>query len=885
MQKHFMIFTFIRRLAVSSFISLLCICSLAQETVDGNVRDGQGEAVVAASVLIYSDSLLTPPMKGYAVTDKNGRFSIGKSDKGDCWLLVRSLGFADCVKHIPDGGSGNIHITLVPDEKSLGEIIVKGTYSGIKVSGDTVKFDTDHFRNGFEGSVGDVLERLPGVSVDEGGSVSYGGKAVGTLLIDGKDMFSRSADGLVVKNMSADAITGAEIIKNYRGSDLSDSFGGSDKTALNIKTKGLGKISGYIDAGGGYENKYNAKSFTLGVGGRYSMTAIVSGNNVGSPVFSISDYISRMASSSQGASGQGGTGFKLSGAEASMLFRPEDLYRDMGNVATFDMKHKVSDKLVIGGNVIVNHSDMSGRRTREETFLSDELTVNDVSESRRHGRLLIADVGADWKPKSGVQLLSDVKMTLSGMNSNADAHSDAEGKTEYSQTDKYANRDFSADVTLNVNAGKGLFYVKANALSAHHTQRFSLLTDTELLPVDYKASDGRLGLCLSDSRTDDDIQVSPTVGYSLDLSKSYNLNAFLSYRFRRNMLDVSTQNAARGEEVLTLREYAATVSLRKKAGIFRFNVGSMVRAENNRFSSRFSNGSIGFYPTARAEYVFAPTGSLSLTLERSCEDIEMSRLSGIPVVNSYNDMTVASRLSTPYRKFSRANLTFSDYNLVSQTYITVFADFRKTRDDVMPHVTQSGNVSTVMYDSDGSSDNLYVRADVEKRFSGLPFSIKANVSFNALKSTSAVNDIPETTRVKAFKSGVVIASDFRSSFNGELTADYSHNRNETDVTAVSSDIDDVKVGGKLMFRSGVWKLKASCEYRMTDSGADRLTFFDAGFMAECRIKAVTLRLSAENFLHLDGAEWLDTFITSYYSAVERYRRMPGRIMLGITLNY
>lgn len=872
-----------KRLALSAAVCLLPVILHAQDVISGCVRDSRGEAVVAASVLLYADSLLTPPMKGYAVTGKDGRFSIRKTHKGGGWLQVKCLGYADRAVRVSGSKGSGIMITLKPDDKTLGEVIVKGTFSGIKVSGDTVKFDTDHFRNGFESSVGDILSKLPGVSVSEGGNVSYGGKAVGTLLVDGKDVFTRSSDGLVIKNMPADNVTGAEIIRNYRGSDLSDSFSQNGKTALNIKTKGLGRVSGYADGNGGHESKYNIKSFTLGMNDRFSMTAILSGNNTGTPVFSISDYLSRIAS---GASPrQDGASLRLSGMEAAMLYRPENLCKDMGNVAALDARYKASDKLDISGNVTVSNSDMYGKTTREETYLSEGLQASNTSESRRRGHFIMADIGADWKPEANVQLLTGMKVRLAGMDDGNDAHSDGAGRTDYSQRDRLDNLDINGNLALNITSGRGLFYVNGDISFSRQAQDFNLNTDTALLPIDYGHAENGSGYYLNDDRKTRDIRMSAAAGYSCNLSESYNLSTALSYRHKSNTLRLTRMQDPSEDERLTLNEYAASISLKKKKGPFRFNIDSKIQIEHNRHSAGFRNSRVRIYPAAGAEYVFTPTRSLSVTAERSNEDIEPEKMSGIRLVSSYNEMTMPSRLTTPYQTCSRLFMSYTDYNIATQTYITVFANMQKSRDAVTSHVTQEGTVSTVTYDNDGHSDNIYAIANVEKRFAGVPLGVKASVSFNGMKYSSTVNGITNITKIKSLKSTVSISSNFRSALNGELAAGYSHDRNEIDGADVSSDIDGINVCGKLMLRTGIWKFNASCEYQRTISGTDRRELLDIGFTAECKIKAVTLRLSAENILNMKRTEWLGTIVTPYYSAVERYNRMPGHIMLGIRWSY
>ncbi|MDD7318105.1 MAG: carboxypeptidase-like regulatory domain-containing protein [Prevotella sp.] len=219
------------------------IAIYSQTYVVGHVRGEGGMPVLGASVLLYNDSLLTPPMLAYGTTQQDGTFRIDtKKDKQPYWLVVRSIGYKDYKREVTSGGD-DCDIVLSEDNTMLSEVVVKGFYSGVKISGDTIKFDTKHFSNGFENSVSDLLKSLPGVSVGDDGSVSYGGDAINKLLIDGKDLLTKDACGYVLKNMAADLVNGAEIIKNYKEGNIGDRFSQKDLLALNIKTKGIGKIS------------------------------------------------------------------------------------------------------------------------------------------------------------------------------------------------------------------------------------------------------------------------------------------------------------------------------------------------------------------------------------------------------------------------------------------------------------------------------------------------------------------------------------------------------------------------------------------------------------------------------------------------------------------
>lgn len=173
----------------------------------------------------------------------------------------------------------------------LDEVTVKRRYSGVVQRGDTVRFDIGHFKTGTETTVADVLRRLPGVEVADNGQVSYGGKAVDRVLLDGKDMFGGSSGNLAVNNLSADLMTGAEMLTDYKEGSLADDYKRQRQLALNIKTSGGRRLTGNASAGGGYREKYEGKAVLIGIGEDFSANVLLSANNTGTPVFTMNDYL------------------------------------------------------------------------------------------------------------------------------------------------------------------------------------------------------------------------------------------------------------------------------------------------------------------------------------------------------------------------------------------------------------------------------------------------------------------------------------------------------------------------------------------------------------------------------------------------------------------
>ena len=874
--------TLIQRTVICVVVCLVLFCkAYPQRTINGHIVEKTGLPVTAASVLAYRDSLFTPPMAGYSISQNNGSFSIELKESGDCWLLVRCIGYIDySMKLTNQKDVGNIILTR--DDNTLKEVIVKGFYTGVKVVGDTIKFDTNHFRNGFENTVNELLEKLPGISISEDGSLSYGGKVVRTLLVDGKNIFTRESQGLVVRNMSADIVTGAEVIQNYKEGNSTVMADRDKQTALNIKTNRKGNISGYVEGNYGFENKYHAKSFNLGTNERFSLTSIVSANNTGIPVFSVREYIIRLMGNKDLTS-RGSSSFNLSDMEAGMLYRPDNIYEDRGSVASLDAKYEVSDALSITGNVLFNHTDVKGKTTRTETFLSEyPSTLESVVDNDKAGNMFMSNMETNWKPRSNVKLLAKLKLGANDIHDCQSAESNEVDGTNYVQSNRHKGYYIGGLVSSYIDMGVHQLYVKATANHTSKDRTANLTTRKWILPLKYMAFEND-NYYFQNERDISTTCVSAVMGYNHKFSSDFNLDASMKYLYADNRME--TSSITNSIENLRMQELSSDLLFKKIQGKWQYTIGSSFIVEHNSISPRFNNRNLKIFPVIDVEYNFNATKKLSISLSRSDELIETDKIMSAIMVNSYNEILLRSCINSPYQTGNKLYVNFFNYNIEKQCYFTVYANFQTVRNAVVSYINQEGIISTYTYDNDGKTDNFYATASLDKRLKEMPFNLKGSLSLSYLKTPSFVNGEDHTARSYALLSKINIMSKFQSIFNGELSLNYSHNRSSIAKVDINNDTDNFACQLKLLYLKDRWRCQAIVDYQSTKSDTYTSDFLDLGFKAEYKMTHLTLKFSALNLLHLKNNEWWRTITTANYSATEHYDRMHGYILLGMLWHY
>ena len=263
----------------------------AQVKLAGEVRLDDGQPAPGAFVsLVLSDSIT---IKKFTATDGTGRWSLGTIAPCACLLQVRYLGYKVSFYplELPGRDSLFVVLRLTPESLILPGVVVKGDAIGITRQGDTLKFNLKYFSAGDEITLGDVLNRLPGLQVDENGTVTYRGKPVEKLLIHGKDVLA-GKHKLATESIRADQLAGVHLIENYRdATDIETRKSGVTAVDVRIKKDELDKWSGQVALYGGYDKKWREDAGLFKLTDRLGVASFIKANNTGQEALSRQDYI------------------------------------------------------------------------------------------------------------------------------------------------------------------------------------------------------------------------------------------------------------------------------------------------------------------------------------------------------------------------------------------------------------------------------------------------------------------------------------------------------------------------------------------------------------------------------------------------------------------
>ncbi len=254
------------RIILSFSLFFLVAVSYAQEyRISGRLLDSiSAEPVVQAIVYLTPDTSST--YLAYGQSDGEGHFQLHFAKEkysGALHLHIRHLSYVYKTVVIEEEEiEREWKIELQPADRTLPDVVVTASTPPVVQRSDTTIYDVDAFRDSTEYVVEDVLKKLPGVEVQEDGSIRVYGRDVSAVLVEGTDLFGRRYT-MGTKNIRADYIDKVEIIERYEPNPVLKGVNRSEAIALNLKLKDEVKnvLAATVDAAGGFSVEKEGMGF------------------------------------------------------------------------------------------------------------------------------------------------------------------------------------------------------------------------------------------------------------------------------------------------------------------------------------------------------------------------------------------------------------------------------------------------------------------------------------------------------------------------------------------------------------------------------------------------------------------------------------------------
>lgn len=870
-----------KRWLLLSMLFLWCTIAFSQEYISGSIKDEKGLPIPFASVTLCPDSVGVKGILSYSISDKEGCFRLNADRSDASWLIVKSLGYEVYSIRCSDIGGNRLAVVLKEQGYALSEVTVAGKYAGVKYTADSIVFDVNHFRTGSEETVGDVLKRLPGVDVSDVGKVSFAGRDVDKVLINGRDV-AGSGTNMIINNTPADFVLGAEVLNNYKDGSVTDSFKNGEKTALNIKTTANARLSGTLSAGGGIEEKFDVKPSLFMVKDKLSLSAVLSLNNTGTPVFSIEDYLASFVDI-EDMLAESGSIISLSDEENKMLLPPENVYKNTSWATALNITYDPTDKLKLKSSVVFNKSrQRSGFYNRDEYFGSGCFGEKEI-DSSTDNNYFSTSLRSRWKPSENIETSASTLFSYSDYSTSESLSQTAGTMLNVLQTDDMHKFYFKQSLTANFAVGRNIVFCFANISVSNRDNPTSFDTDTLLLPLDYVDGDGMWQYGSTTKKRY--LKLFAEAGNAHKFSNGLILKTSFGYDYVMDMLkysDIDRDN--RWTNTCSNYNGLQTIMrLSKDTGFFRFSAsGRLSAGKYDTALPEVDNGmSIFFSPEASCRFVFSPKQELGLTASYVRRSKDIRFMLDYNTVSGYDKINMPSQVSNPYLNRLNASLNYRLFNMFDNFLLFIVGSYAKDGNSVLQDVTQQGIVSQVVFRDGGKQETASLKMAVSKGINIIPADLRLSISDSWIRYNSMINGEEFYISNNLFSSKTALLTRFKWPLNAEVSGGYEHISTRS-YNGNTNDIDEWSLKAKLLYSWKQLKGNINFHYNHLINDYGLYTFADFGFSVNYSLQKFTLKLSAENILHLSGFEWVRVSTSNLFTSTSVYRKISGNLMLTVS---
>lgn len=261
---------------------MLCAAAcFAQDKIHGTVKDSTGKPVWFATVSLKKKA--GNAIVAYAVTDGNGAYTliVPAGEIQDSLLVeVRCIGYKSVAKAI--AGKAPVDFVLHNSVNQLQSVVIKSSRPVLRINGDTLNYNVSDFASAQDRTIGDVIKKLPGITVATDGTILYNNKPISNLYIGGDNLLDDKYN-IATNTIPQGVVEKVQVIQNDQPVKVLQNKVMSDDVALNLTIKKGAKLQlvGQESLGSGLPDNYDVDLNAMIFKDNYKAINYLKGNNTG----------------------------------------------------------------------------------------------------------------------------------------------------------------------------------------------------------------------------------------------------------------------------------------------------------------------------------------------------------------------------------------------------------------------------------------------------------------------------------------------------------------------------------------------------------------------------------------------------------------------------
>ena len=767
----------------------------SQVRFEGVITDSDGNTIMGANVIAVEKE--TKILDGFGISSETGFFRVSLKKNTDYQVKISFIGFQQIELDLNLSEDFDKNFILEEQAETLDEVELIYEMP-VTISGDTIIYNADSFNTGTEKKLGDVLKNLPGVEVNEDGTIEVEGKEVTKITVEGKDFFDGDSK-LATQNLPANAVGKVQVLRNFsEAGQLRNVTNNEDNVAINISLK-TGKDKfwfGELLGGLGNDDAYLAAPKVFYYAKDLSMSFLGNSNNIGEPALSRRDLF-RFGGGFNNLNAQSGTSINISSDGAGITNLQNNRAKSAdANLAAYNFTHSPNDKWELSGfailsktkNILEEKVDRVYSATNAVQKTSDYIVQDNEQQLYKFTTAYNPNDRLQTEYNILIKSSSDIENTeLSSSSSRAGAsNSDNEDINVFkTQKPSSINQELKAYYTLNEDH---IFSFEAQHLSQDEDPFYQAIKTIQpfksIIPLDTNQSNFNINQ-FRNTHTD---KIEGKLDYYYILTPKSNLNLTLgitdvNQKFNSNIFQILDNKSQTefNEEVLVndvnFNFTDAYFSFRYRfiSGIFTFDPGFTVhsyKTNNTQLGVMSSDSFYDIRPNFDIFMKFKDAESLRFNYRLITQFTDVNNLAKGYVFNNYNSFSQGNP-TLEAAKVNNFSLNYRSINIFTFTNIFARLNYTKRSNSIQNKTTIAGiNRVSSVENSNIPRESYSAFGRIDKRFKNFRagFNMNFNYSdFNNIVNGASTKSINFTQSYRA-----TLATNFKDKPNLEIG--YSYNK-------------------------------------------------------------------------------------------------------------
>lgn len=878
------------------FLFLFSICNGYAQTVTGVVQDIDENKIPLANVQLLNPD--TGKIISFTQSDKNGAFTISANNVSfPLKIKLSHLSYES--RELLLNEPGKVQIILEPKLNELEEIIIETKAYDVIKRGDTLSYNLVSLLDGSELKLKDVIDKLPGLAIDEDGKIRYNGVLIDHLLFDGNEFFDKNHQ-IANENITAEMIRKIELLTNYQNLSSMKDFENSGKTALNIGIKDDYKhrFKGNIDIEAGIKNRYNAHGNLYNFGEKTMFSLVANTNNINYSVLSVKDYldIRNMNGKNMVREQLPKVGSSVSSQNLpSFLFAQDDVQSRRLTNYTLNLAHKFNENERLEFISTFNVLNQSEQTINQQTFFdnqsnniqrTDEIegksayTSNVLKYEKKFKNNAYFKINAYSLWSKDQQNQSIASVFLSDV-PNLSFDNDVKVKTNNLGINAIYKNRLSKNLLLDAI----VFYDYSNANTDkgfHSSEIFSWFGSNQFdLQQHTKAKNNHAG-------------ISGTATWKLGMNNLI-FQAYSGWENEHLSNHITELSSFQLNDKYEKKEHSFSLQYQgtlKNSGLS-YNLGLQYN-DTNHFLYNHSKKSItAILPNASISYGLTKNSTVFGSYNSNLNGFSVHQFLTGNIIEDYRSCLKPSFLN-PERMITDAYSVGMVYIVPEKNiFSTVSLSYSKARKKLEKSYINTELVSEQQFQYLDVNSTTSANITFNKKFREIPYGIKFN-SFGTISQLQTIlNNMPSDNTNYNLSANLTIQSYYNDSpFNFNAGINYMNNVSENEINAErnSAKLERitpfVSLTGLALDKKLNWNVDTNY-YLYQSSSMRSQNIFDLGFRAQYNFsKNIQFYLNAQNMLNIRNDNTKNNLIiTPYYTQEIIMRTLSGFVNAGAIFSF